>query len=273
MIEFFKLAKLPHRQKLKKVIKIFEQLEVELHEQKLNELLNTFYLKQLVGTISNDLNESLAAQWNEFFLANSPPSLKQDKTKLRLINATRHYLYSLTGESPSEWDLIMPLDRQAGSPETHGKIFPHLYVYLEDIRSPFNVGSIFRTADAFGVEKIFLSPDCAKVENVRAKRSAMGAIDFVSHEKKSLGDVLHNLPQDIPILALETGGTDIDLFQFPQQGIVLVGSEELGLSAQSLALATERVSIKMYGIKASLNVGVAFGIFMQRWTLAIGSTR
>ena len=71
---------------------------------------------------------------------------------------------------------------------------------------------------------------------------------------------------DIPIFALETGGTPIEEFQFPQKGICIIGSEELGISPQALKKATYgRVTIPMIGLKASLNVGVAFGILMQKW--------
>ena len=70
----------------------------------------------------------------------------------------------------------------------------------------------------------------------------------------------------MPVFVLETGGTAIDEFDFPQQGIVIIGSEELGVSPEALNRATYgRVTIPMKGMKASLNVGVAFGILMQAW--------
>jgi TrmH family RNA methyltransferase len=69
---------------------------------------------------------------------------------------------------------------------------------------------------------------------------------------------------------LETGGTAINEFVFPKQGIVIIGSEELGVSPEALERATYgRVTIPMKGIKASLNVGVAFGILMQAWVASL----
>jgi TrmH family RNA methyltransferase len=65
---------------------------------------------------------------------------------------------------------------------------------------------------------------------------------------------------------LETGGDDICEFDFPERGICVIGSEELGVSPEALKAASYgRVSIPMKGLKASLNVGVAFGILMQKW--------
>ena len=125
-----------------------------------------------------------------------------------------------------------------------------------------NIGSIFRTAEAMGAEKVYISPFCTDPEQPRAIRSGMGCIETLGWERCALDE----LPQDIPVFALETGGTDINEFVFPKEGICIIGSEELGCSPEALKRATYgRVSIPMKGLKASLNVGVAFGILMQKW--------
>ena len=121
--------------------------------------------------------------------------------------------------------------------------------------------------------KVFLSPDCVSPESERAKRSAMGALRYVQHERKSLESIMQTMPKNFPVIALETGGTDINSFNFPMQGIVLIGSEELGLSPEALACCSSRVTIPMHGIKASINVGVAFGILMEKWASAITNAK
>ena len=94
----------------------------------------------------------------------------------------------------------------------------------------------------------------------------MGCDEVIPYERVALED----LPKDMPIFALETGGTDIRNFDFPKKGIVVIGSEELGVSPDALAMAKAgTVTIPMTGVKASLNVGVAFGILMERWTSSI----
>jgi len=178
---------------------------------------------------------------------------------LKLCNHARHALLAAIGTFPAEWDLIVP---ESEIP-TSRSFFPGVSVYVEDIRSPFNLGSIFRTAEAFGAEKVMLSPLCVPPTHSRAQRSAMGCIEYLPWERIALEDI----SPAIPVFALETGGVPIDEFDFPQKGIVLIGSEELGLSSEALTRASYgRVSIPMTGIKASLNVGVAFGILMQAWT-------
>ncbi len=179
----------------------------------------------------------------------------------RLANHARHSLLSATGLLPAEWDLILP--RAGAVVGVERPFFPGVEVFAEDIRSPFNVGSIFRTAEAFGAERVYVSPGCAPPDHPRSIRSAMGCVGFLPWERRTLDD----LPADAEVFALETGGTPIDEFDFPERGIVILGSEELGISPEGLARATRgRVTVPMRGLKASINVGVAFGILMHAWT-------
>ena len=117
-----------------------------------------------------------------------------------------------------------------------------------------------------GAEKVYISPGCVDPEQPRAVRSGMGCIETMGWERLPV----ERLPEDVPVFALETGGTPIDEFQFPEKGICIIGSEELGVSPQALRRATYgTVTIPMTGLKASLNVGVAFGILMQKWCEAL----
>jgi TrmH family RNA methyltransferase len=149
-------------------------------------------------------------------------------------------------------------------------------VYLEDIRSPFNVGAMFRAAESFGVEKLYLSPLCADPAHPRAKRTAMGCTDILPWERLAAESPELPLPfpqalSQIPVFALETGGITIARFPFPKQAVLIVGSEELGVSPQALAAADAslgRLSIPTYGAKGSLNASVAFGIALQAWAAA-----
>jgi len=197
----------------------------------------------------------------------------------RSIDDFRHILMRISGQAPADWDLHdfrsarsspglasgAAGDKANDSAELRPFI-PGLRVYLEDIRSPFNVGTIMRTAEAFGFEEVLLSPDCADPRHPRAARSSMGAVDMVPWRRAALAE----LPSLGPVFALELGGTALAGFSFPGRGVLILGSEELGVSAPALVLAGERrVSIPMRGIKASINVAVAFGIAAQAWVSAI----
>jgi len=185
----------------------------------------------------------------------SPATVRQ-KAVLRQRLAIR------LGVGTADWDLQAPPDRE-------GEVtrFP-FSVWLDDLRSPFNVGSIVRTAEAYGFEAVFPSPHTPGLDQPRARRSAMGADTYLAVEALSL-EALKGLWGDRPVFALELGGISVDNFTFPDEGLVLVGGEEVGLSSDALAWADAsagRVSLPLYGRKASLNVGVAFGVLAAAWT-------
>ncbi|MCR5699430.1 MAG: TrmH family RNA methyltransferase [Treponemataceae bacterium] len=190
----------------------------------------------------------------------------------RLCNCARNHLLAIIGTFPAEWDLVIAPHSGAEEGTVQKRDFyPGLYVYAEDIRSPFNLGSIFRTAEAMGVEKVFISPFCVDPNHPRAIRSGMGCIENLSWERLSLDELVAFAEgAGLPIFALETGGTPLDEFEFPKKGIVIIGSEELGISPSALQRATYgTATIPMKGIKSSLNVGVAFGILMQSWVSSL----
>ena len=300
MIELFKLVRLPSNQKIRKIIKILEMLESEcvaypsdLSYSAVPLSCDSFYIEGLCAHLASmyPSDSVIVTVVQSYIAALRAETLTAGDYRV-LFNTLRHALYRQSGVQPSEWDLIAPGLRYGTNvpkydttepnpvmPDAETQIgaspaaipvtrpfYPGVYVYAEDIRAPFNLGSIFRTAEAFGAEKLLLSEGCVSPEQPRAQRSAMGCTRFLPWGYCPL----EALPNGLPVFALETGGTPIDSFSFPKQGIVLLGSEELGLSAEALkSVSAGIVSIPMKGIKASLNVAVAFGIVMQYWTSSI----
>jgi RNA methyltransferase, TrmH family len=267
MIEPSKLFQLEGGQKRRKLALTFGMLERDIAgiaekgmEYHFPSMTRAEYTKKLTEIVLKDpeLPPGAAVQLRQLIDA-------EPFDELHVCNCARNHLLSLIGTFPAEWDLVIA--PHASSLDENGVVkkrsfFPGVCVYAEDIRSPFNVGSIFRTAEAMGVEKVYISPFCTDPGQSRALRSSMGCIETLGWERKSLSE----LPDTVPVFALETGGTPIDEFTFPERGICIIGSEELGISPLALARASYGcVSIPMKGLKASLNVGVAFGILMQKW--------
>lgn len=267
MIEPGKLFQLEGGQKRRKLALTFGALERDIKgiaetgtEYSFTNILRPEYIRQLVGILLKDpkLPESAGIELQSLLS-------KEPLDELRICNCARNNLLSIIGTFPAEWDLVIaphvPQKDENGVVKQRD-FYPGMCIYAEDIRSPFNIGSIFRTAEAMGAEKIFISQNCIDPNQPRAKRSGMGCIETMEWERVSLD----NLPETLPIFALETGGTDINEFKFPKKGICIIGSEELGVSPEALSKATYgRVTIPMKGLKASLNVGVAFGILIQKW--------
>jgi TrmH family RNA methyltransferase len=193
------------------------------------------------------------------------PSSSDRPAVIRGVNALRHAILSSLHAEPAEWDLVSP---ETGLLDRSGLLTLPMEIYIENVRSPFNVGSLFRTAEAFGARRILLSPGTPLPSHPRALRTSLGAAAVLEWEQVELS-VIESMSG---VFALEIGGIPIDSFHFPPHGVVLVGSEELGLSPEALRLADRqggRVSIPLSGAKRSLNVSVAFGILMHAWHRAL----
>ncbi len=219
------------------------------------------FLSKLAALLAGEGESPEAVRETAGFLAGIAGTELAATDLVRAVDALRHALLAATGQAPADWDLIDP---STGRPDPLSRrTIPGIKAYLEDLRSPFNVGSVFRSADAFGLEELLLSPACADPRHPRALRSAMGAVELVAYRRESLAQAAG----EQPLFALELGGTSIESFEFPQAGMVILGSEELGISREARDLCEYgTVSISMSGAKASLNVAVAFGILMYAWT-------
>lgn len=275
MIDPGNLFHLEGGQKRRKLALTFGALERDIlgiaekgTEYSFKDLSRQEYTKQIARVLLKDpkLSEEASKEIDQLIHA-------EPFDELRLCNVARNHLLAIIGTFPAEWDLVIA--PHANPNDENGLVrqrsfFPGTAVYAEDIRSPFNLGSIFRSAEAMGAEKVYISPFCTDPQQPRAIRSGMGCIETMGYTRCSLNE----LPEALPVFALETGGTDINEFKFPKQGICIIGSEELGVSPQALARATYgRVTIPMKGLKASLNVGVAFGILMQKWVESLSSEK
>lgn len=139
-----------------------------------------------------------------------------------------------------------------------------LYVVLDNIRSRENVGSIFRTADAAGVSKIYLCGITPIPPHEKISKTALGAEKWIPWEYyKQTWRLLEKLKKDkINIIALEKTKESINLFNFkPKFPLVLVvGNEVKGLSSKILKYCDKKIFIPMHGRKESLNVSVVFGV-------------
>ncbi len=205
--------------------------------------------------MSEESSDEVANAAREFLVRVSSANFGTVRSAL---NSFRHRLMVISGQSPADWDFIA--STRPGRASLHRA--SGMRIYLEDIRSPFNVGSIFRTAEALGFEEIILSPDCADPLHPRALRTAMGTVERMQWRRAALSelDIMEN------VFALEVGGTLLEDFDFPRSGTMVLGSEELGVSSEALRHCSKGVvEIPLTGAKASLNVATAFGIAGYTW--------
>lgn len=183
-------------------------------------------------------------------------------------------LLRLLGAEPADWDFVQRgEDGVLRLDPSRREVFP-LTLVLDRVRSPFNVGSIFRTAESFGVERILLVEGSASPLHPRARRTSRGTDTVVPWKFVGEEEVCGLLREaSAEVVALELGGGPLCRCGLPREGFALIGSEELGVSPELLSLATSRVSIPMGGSKGSLNVSVAAGIFLYEWRMGMASGR
>lgn len=138
---------------------------------------------------------------------------------------------------------------------------------LDNIRSTFNVGSIFRTADGVGLQHLYLCGFTATPNNPKIAKTALGAERTIkwSHHQNGLEVVRDLKTIGYQILALEAGCKSRSLFELKwatrdSSKIMVVGNEGAGVDPGILELCDCIVHIPMQGTKNSLNVSVAFGI-------------
>ena len=135
---------------------------------------------------------------------------------------------------------------------------------LHNIRSRENVGSIFRTADAAGVSKIYLCGITPRPPHDKISKTALGAETTVPWEyHKQTWRLIEQLKKDgYQIVALEKTKSAEDIFKFEPKFpmALIVGNEIDCLNSEILNRADEIAAIPMYGRKESLNVAVSFGI-------------
>jgi TrmH family RNA methyltransferase len=259
VISIRKLKSLPRKTRLRKLVAL---LQAEERELRAGRKPHREYVACLCTVLAGDAGcgrEIHEAAEECRRLCDSAAS--QGAAIRRQINRVRHALLRYLGAEPAEWDLLVPFSEEL---DAAARTILPIQLYLEEIRSPFNVGAIFRSSEAFGVGSLLLSPHTASPLHPRAVRSARGVIGIMPWRFVGLEEI----GEQEGIFALELGGTPLEEFCFPERGIMLVGSEELGLSPRSLALAASkagRVSIPMSGAKRSLNVAVAVGIVLQAW--------
>jgi tRNA G18 (ribose-2'-O)-methylase SpoU len=141
---------------------------------------------------------------------------------------------------------------------------------LDSIRSVINVGAIFRTADAIGMDKIFLTGYCPTPvdrfgrEREDFKKSSLGAkVDWEYFE--NISDLILSLKkQNFNIISIEQDSKSIDYkkIKLEDKNAVIMGNENFGVNKNVLKISDQIAELPMFGFKNSLNVSVTTGIIL-----------
>ena len=147
---------------------------------------------------------------------------------------------------------------------------------LENIRSAYNVGSVFRTADAFLLEAIYICGYTCKPPHKEIKKTPLGAEDSVTwkhFENTNLAiHELHELGYKVFAVEQTEGSTMLNAFEFsPTDKIaVIFGNEVTGVEEETIRQSEGCIEIPQFGMKHSLNIATAAGVVL--WELVRGRT-
>jgi tRNA G18 (ribose-2'-O)-methylase SpoU len=140
---------------------------------------------------------------------------------------------------------------------------PDVVVVLNNIRSLYNVGSIFRTSDALGIKKLYLCGITGTPEHYRLAKTALKALSAVNWEyKQSAYRTIRQLKKDgYYLVSLEITSSSQPLKKIGRRPLALVLGHELsGIENRILQESDEVIHIPMKGVGTSMNVAVAYGI-------------
>ncbi|MCL5798389.1 MAG: TrmH family RNA methyltransferase [Patescibacteria group bacterium] len=146
----------------------------------------------------------------------------------------------------------------------------NIYIILDNVLDTYNIGSIFRLADAVAAKKVFLCGDTESPPNPRIKKASINTWKWVEWEYVPTAvEAISKLKDQIPkvkIIAVEQYDKSTPLSKFkPEFPIaVIVGNETYGVSKEVLEKVDQVVELPMYGVNKSLNVMVTCAIVLYK---------
>lgn len=178
-----------------------------------------------------------------------------------------HKIFTELSETETPQGIIAVCDMSRASV----KLRPGRYLLVDGVQDPGNLGTLIRTADAFGLDAVFLGDGCVDGHNAKTLRSAQGShfhLPVIHHNLFSLANEMKELA--IPLYGSSLQGNELRQASVssPYYGLV-VGNEGNGASPELLAEMDQQVKIPMAGRAESLNVAVATGILLY-WLQAEG---
>jgi tRNA G18 (ribose-2'-O)-methylase SpoU len=161
------------------------------------------------------------------------------------------------------------LRKSQGDPEMLKNVQRNpVYIILDNVLDTYNIGAIFRLADAVAAEKVFLCGETETPPNHRIKKASINTTEWVPWQyfadaKTAISNIKYQMP-NVKVIAVEQNDKSIPYNQFDYQFplALVVGHESDGVSEETLAACDAVVELPMWGVNVSLNVMVSLGIVL-----------
>jgi len=172
-------------------------------------------------------------------------------------------------QHPQQVLALFPLPHPVDAPEVHGQEVPlpldpsRLYLALDGVQDPGNLGTIIRLADWFGIDHLLCSEDTADAWNPKVVQATMGSIARVHITYTDLPALLDQRPSQMPVYGTLLDGDDLYRQSLSPGGIIVMGNEGNGLSQAVRQRVTHRLLIPSFrsgDTAESLNVAIATAI-------------
>ena len=146
-----------------------------------------------------------------------------------------------------------------------------LSLALDGVQDHGNLGTIIRVADWFGIRTVFCSPMTADIYSPKALQATMGSVARVQTVYMDLAELFHKIDKDLPVYGTFLDGDNIYTTPLSDKGIIVMGNEGNGISAQTAAFISKRLLIPNYpvGVESaeSLNVAIATALTCAEFRL------
>ena len=204
----------------------------------------------------------------------------EDKLEGAAVSVLEDSVFSKVSEESAPEGVICVAEfpkhhvRRAGAEELSGvaKDKSRRVLLLESVRDPGNMGSVMRSAAAFGVDTMAISRDCADVYNPKTVRGAMGALFkmniFVFEDIKEAIECLRSNGRKVYAAALDKSAVRLDEVSFDKGDAVIIGNEGHGLTPETVSACDKSLYIPMEEGSESLNAAIAASVIM--WNMYKG---
>lgn len=206
------------------------------------------------------IRELLQAGYELTFLAEREPLFPEVNSPLK-VQVTEEEMKKMTAfSSPSPALAVFKMPAEKAFPESG------FFVALDDIRDPGNLGTILRLCDWFGVDGLICSQGTVELYNPKVIQATMGSLTRIPVRSVDLPAYLK--ASKLPILGTDMQGENVYTTDFPRTGILVMGNEANGMSAEVEATLTRTLTIPRFGKTQqteSLNVAMATSILLSEW--------
>ncbi len=239
-------------------LKALKQLEIKKHRRELGLFVaeGPKVVGDLLGICQADIIAATPEWWDEHPMVHAREDIILTNEELKKLSFLQHpQQVFATFRTP-----CVDAKEFLNSTST----LSDLFLALDGIQDPGNLGTIIRIADWFGINTIFCSFETADAFNPKVVQATMGSIARVKIIYTDLCELIDQLPQDTPVYGTMLDGDDLFATTISSRGLLVMGNEGNGISAPVAQRLTQKLLIPPYplGRKTadSLNVGMATAI-------------